>query len=241
MNLFRDLVSPFATDIKNLFLDTIFPITCLVCKKEGRFICIDCKMGLKRQSSQHCIMCEGKSPFGFTHSGCQTPFGADGLFSIFDYHDENIAKIIINGKYGFLPGVFKELGIILASEIKNNNQLMDKNTYLVPIPLSKPRKRWRGFNQAEILCKTISKELNMPYGDLLVRAKSTKTQKDLKKEERIKNVEGCFKLKKGINPHGANIILIDDVVTTGSTLLEAVKVLKRNGAAKVWCLTVARD
>jgi glutaredoxin-like YruB-family protein len=126
-----------------------------------------------------------------------------------------------------------------------------------------------GFNQAEILCQTIGKELNLPVIDLLKRHKLTKVQKDIKKkEQRAKNMEGAFAMrsspllfKEGCRPqgdgvvgddeqltdkipfdiHNRSFILVDDVVTTGSTLLEAVKVLKRNGAAKVYCLTVARD
>ena len=76
---------------------------------------------------------------------------------------------------------------------------------------------------------------------MLIRSKWTKTQKDLKKEARKENIEGVFKLKDGSNIENQNFILVDDVTTTGFTLLEATKILKRNGAKSVWCLTVARD
>jgi competence protein ComFC len=91
----------------------------------------------------------------------------------------------------------------------------------------------------------ISRELDLPILDVLIRKKMTKTQKDLKKEQRIKNVANAFAFKSPLfekeGVRGSSFILVDDVTTTGSTLLEAAKVLKRNGAEKVICLTVARD
>ena len=136
------------------------------------------------------------------------------------------------------------------------NLLISTNFFLAPVPLHSSRRRWRGFNQAEILCQALAEELSLPIMDVLVRNKSTKTQKDLKKEQRMKNVANVFALSpKILNPGPAsaraerdgsailnqNFILVDDVATTGATLQEAAKILKRNGAAKVICLTVARD
>jgi competence protein ComFC len=112
--------------------------------------------------------------------------------------------------------------------------------------------------------ETLAEQFNLPTADVLLRKKFTKTQKDLKKEARIKNIASAFVLsppkvepvpyliregvpegRGDINPDFSikdhSFILIDDVTTTGATLLEAVKVLKRNGAEKVFCLTVAKD
>jgi predicted amidophosphoribosyltransferase len=202
--------------------------------------------------------------------------------SFFDYHDEKIKKSIIHGKYYFLSGAYDLLGKLIAQQIltrdyknifnlKINNQesaehstLLAPNSSLpftlTPIPLAKSRQRWRGFNQAEVLCKSLSSELGLPLAHTLKRKKSTKTQKDLKRNERITNVQDAFAVSppaRGGVPRATveggggsedniliknnNFLLVDDVTTTGSTLLEAAKVLKRNGAAKVWCLTVARD
>lgn len=204
-------------------------------------------MTLKTLENQRCIVCQKAALFGITHPGCLTPYGADGLISFYDYHDEKVSKIIIAGKYNFLPGVYKILGAIIAQKIKAHHaELLSTNnlalsTLLCPIPLHTTRKRWRGFNQAEVLCQSLSAELGLPTADVLHRNKITQTQKDLKKDKRLKNVSDAFKLKPGADVRGKNLILIDDVTTTGATLQEAAKVLKRNGAAKVMCLTVARD
>lgn len=249
--MIQDFIKPLFSDIKTFIIDTLFPITCLSCEKEGKYLCDECS-SILINVNQYCIICQKLSPAGLTHPKCQSPFAADQLISIFDYHDEKISKLIIHGKYYFLPDVYKLLGLMVAVSVKENyphilnlkSEIL--NFKLVPIPLHKWRHRWRGFNQSQILCEEIGKKLNLPTSEILIRKKPTKTQKDLKKEERKKNMENAFTLSSKILNLKSEIlnhqfILIDDVTTTGSTLNEAAKVLKRGGASKVICLTVARD
>ena len=237
-----------ATDLSSWLLDLLFPIRCLVCGREDKeFLCLFCKSQLKTVDSQVCIMCKKPSVNGITHPGCLTPWGPDGLITLFDYHDKNVANAIIQGKYSFLPAVFKSFGSMLANAITQKYpHVAAMQPSLIPLPLHKGRKRWRGFNQAEILCKNIAEKLQLNILEALVRTKATKTQKDLKREERLKNMDSAFTLSKACQNNQSllldkNFILLDDVTTTGATLLEAVKVLKRNGASQVWCVTVARD
>jgi competence protein ComFC len=240
--MYQALIKPLFKDVKTFVLDTLFPISCLSCGMEGTFICVDCKMLLKTLEHQRCIVCQKPTPFGLTHTGCQTPHGADGLISFYDYHDDKMAKIIIAGKYSFIPAAYEVLAAMIAQKIKQQfPNLLTSNFFLTPIPLNNSRKRWRGFNQAEVLCQELSKQLILPCISVLVRGKSTKTQKDLKKEQRQKNMQDAFILAKNAAIRGKNIILVDDVTTTGATLQEAAKILKRNGAKKVICLTIARD
>lgn len=240
--MYQTLLKPLALDAKTFVLDTLFPIYCIVCEKEGKFVCDFCAHNLTVLENQRCIACQKPSAFGITHPTCQTPHMADGLISFYDYHNENVAKIIISGKYNFLPGVFEALAGMMVNSIKNDYpNLLATGYQLTALPLHSRRLRWRGFNQAEVLCQTLSQNLNLNIANVLVRSKATTTQKDLKKEKRIKNVEGAFKLKDGASVHGQNYIIVDDVTTTGATLLQAAQTLKRNGAAKVFCLTVARD
>ncbi len=240
--MYQTFIKPFWLDIKTFVLDTLFPISCVSCGGEGNFICAECKISLTVLERQRCIACQKQAIFGFTHPGCQTPHGADGLISFYDYHDDKVAKIIIAGKYKFISEVYNIFGKTVAQKIKNDHTHLTANSYeLAYVPLHPSRERWRGFNQAEILCRSLSRELGIACASVLVRCKHTKTQKDLKKEQRLKNVSDAFKLKPGADVRGKNIILVDDVATTGSTLQEAAKILKRNGAAKVICLTAARD
>jgi ComF family protein len=232
---------PFLVDVKNLVLDTLFPVNCLVCNREGVFLCSLCQVALKRLEQQSCIVCEKASLAGITHPKCSAPFLPEGLVSFLDYRDKNLSHVLIAGKYSFLPGVFGILGEVLASFLSESIwREIFQGFIVIPLPLSKSRRRWRGFNQAEILVNVLSEKLGMLQGSPLVK-QNTRTQKDLNKEQRRKNVLGCFSLKAGAEVRGKNYILVDDVVTTGATLMEASKVLKRNGAAKVWCMTIARD
>ena len=239
--MYQTFLKPLFQDIKTFVFDTLFPITCVVCASEGEFLCITCRSQLKPLEHQQCIACQKPSPFGLTHPRCQSPHEADGLISFYDYHDQKVKDAIIAGKYQFLPKVFSILGLLIAKKLETNQFPLDC-PILVPLPLAKPRLRWRGFNQAEILCQYLSKQFNWPIMQALRRIRSTKVQKDLKKrEDRRKNMSGAFALSNHIDIDNRSIILVDDVTTTGSTLRQAAKVLKRNGAKSVWCLTVARD
>lgn len=248
-SMYSSFLKPLYADIKTLILDTLFPISCLACKEEGKeFLCTKCKNELYKVH-QICIMCHKPSVGGLTHPNCKTLYSPDGLISLLDYHDERVSKLIIHGKYYFVKDIYSALGKMLADEIKTKHpHLADKSARynLVPTPLHFMRQNWRGFNQSEILCKSLANKLKLPTNNYLVRSKWTKTQKDLKKEARKANVENVFSVSpKILNPNSyilnSNFILVDDVATTGSTLLEAVKVLKQSGAKNVWCLTVAKD
>jgi ComF family protein len=118
------------------------------------------------------------------------------------------------------------------------------NVVLVPIPLHPRRLRWRGFNQAELLGELIAKNLGIKFiPDLLIRVKNTEPQVKLDKDQRQINIRHAFILNKNSqfdNLKICNFVLFDDVWTTGATLKEAGKVLKRNGTKKVWGLTIAR-
>lgn len=233
---------PFLEDIATFIYDTLFPMHCLSCGQEGVFICAACQPLLPRLEKQYCIICKQPSIFGLTHPKCASPHKPDGCLSLLDYTDPRVSQIVIYGKYKFLPSIYATLAVMLATFLERQKYIEHFKDYvLVPIPLAKQRYRWRGFNQAELLAKTLSAQLLLPHEPLLVRTKNTKTQKDLGKHEREKNINNAFALAKHADVHGKNIILVDDVVTTGSTLLEATKILKRNGAVKVVCLTIAKD
>ncbi|MGA2911754.1 MAG: phosphoribosyltransferase family protein [Candidatus Levyibacteriota bacterium] len=156
-------------------------------------------------------------------------------------------KLIFNFKYKpYLTDLKTVLADLFYESIIQNEQFIkliaNGKWLIVPIPLSKAKLRKRGYNQAEILGKELSKKLNIPVQNLLERTRETKTQVGLTNLQRKLNVRNAFEI---INHKSSiinqNILLVDDVATTGSTLLEAAKVLKRAGAQKVFGLTLARD
>jgi ComF family protein len=144
---------------------------------------------------------------------------------------------------GVLP-VAPFLGKVLASAIA---ELLpgcgDSRPLIVPVPLHKSKRSERGFNQAELIARAAVKQLPQQVElvtDVLVRRRSTISQVGLSREERIANMCDAFRIRNGRHLQGRTLIVVDDVMTTGTTLSECARVLKRAGAEKVWAATVAR-
>jgi competence protein ComFC len=112
---------------------------------------------------------------------------------------------------------------------------------LVPIPLHPKRLRKRGYNHSKLLAEDLAKKLNLKLAEFLRRTKETKSQFGLKLKERKGNLRDAFAFNPTFKLFNTDVFLVDDILTTGSTLLEAAKVCKRNGARNVWGLTLARD
>ena len=102
------------------------------------------------------------------------------------------------------------------------------------------RKRERGFNQAELLAFELQRHSDLPVRDMLQRIRYTTTQTQFDRSERMENLKGAFRLRRGCNVQGLRVLLVDDVLTTGSTLSECAKVLKKAGAVSVHAATAAR-
>ena len=111
---------------------------------------------------------------------------------------------------------------------------------IVPVPLHPARQRERGFNQAGLLAESLSAETSMPSTPVLERIRYTTTQTALDRSERMENLHNAFRLRKNADVRGLRVLLIDDVLTTGSTLSECARVLKRAGAISVHAATAAR-
>lgn len=221
-------------------LDLIFPKNCLECKSGGGYICDDC-LEKVRLARSVCVYCGVYSFFGKTHDNCKRKHSLDGVYSIWKY-DGVIRKGVIALKYKFANEVSKEIAIKAKKELKKL-KIFPKNSILVPIPLHKKRENWRGYNQAGEIGKLIAKDLNWKFiPDLLIRKTSTKPQVGLKGEERKQNVKDIFEInsKYKIRNFKKQIIIFDDVYTTGSTLKEAALVLKKEGFKNVIGLTIAR-
>jgi len=120
--------------------------------------------------------------------------------------------------------------------------VFEANPLLIPVPLNSRRLNWRGFNQSELLAKDLAGIFQMEMaGDVIERTVNITPQADIKeKEERLKNLSGIFKILNKDKLIGREVLLIDDICTTGATLNECAKVLKANGALKIIGLVVAR-
>lgn len=180
---------------------------------------------------------------GETHKLCRSGFSLDGLTSTFGYTDP-IKQAIHRFKYK--PFIEKLAPVLAKLMLDDFNKrpgfkfFLKSKPVLVPIPLHWWRKHLRGYNQIELLVKELERQLNLPYADLLIRKKFTKPQSELSFKKRKSNVFGIFEAEEKHRHLPKNIILVDDVWTTGSTLKSAGLVLKRKGVTGVWGLTLAR-
>jgi competence protein ComFC len=234
-------------------LDLLFPKKCVACKKIGSYLCDDCFSYLSFETKSICLVCNRSSFDGLTHPGCKnpstslrtSPFLIDGLFSSIPYN-RTAQKLIYNFKYKpYLKDLKKALSdLFYEGLIQNENfmrQVANGAWLVVPIPLHRSKIKKRGYNQSEILSQEIAKRFNLPIQNLLTRVKNTKAQFGLDRKKRKENIQDAFLLDSRFKIHDVSIFLVDDVATTGSTLCEAAKVLKRNGAKRVIGLTLARD
>jgi competence protein ComFC len=220
------------------FLDTIwdiiFPIKCLSCGQTGEELCIKCVI---------------ESPTAERES-------AKWIFPIFDYRHPPIKKALWLLKYKGkkrLARIFAEILYERILEELADLSIMENfsDVILVPIPLSGQRHRERGYNQAELICKELVKIDSRRQGEnkkpnftlvknVLIKPKETKHQALIENRvERLKNIVGSFTVQNRKHIENKNIILIDDITTTGATLCEARKILKQSGARKIVAFTVA--
>ena len=171
----------------------------------------------------------------------------DGVFSFFSYEKEPIRHMIWKLKYRGDAHIAEVFAISIADmfvEELGEHALFQnfKNLLLIPIPLSKKRLHERGYNQALMFAQALKKtnpSLGTIVEDALIKVRETPPQTTLTKKKRVANLAGVFSIHKPQAVAGRNILLIDDVTTTGSTLKEARKTLEKAGVRSVMCLTIA--
>ena len=219
----------------NLF-DFILPRFCCSCKTKLSVnqdtMCVDCLSKIQRSNSSRLkreferkffknkIISEFYSPFVFEK-------------------DKELQHAIHALKYDkkFPVGIF--LGKVLAAEIKSSKTNW-KFDLIIPIPLHQLKKAERGYNQAYYIAKGVGKIFKVKVSDRSVkRIKYTESQTTMNLNEREENISGAFKVKWNTQVRGKNILLLDDVITTGATISECGKILLEAGASKVYAASIA--
>jgi len=225
-------------------LDFIFPKYCVNCRKIGAYICANCFSFISFDVEMICLACNRASIDGLTHPGCIDKYIIDGAFAGISYKGI-VKKLIYNFKYKPFLSDLKNSLVDLFYESIIQNEIFQKiypsRPALVPIPLHKKRLRSRGYNHAKLLAEGLSKKLDLRLIETLERTRETKSQFGLNLKDRKENLKDAFILNTKYKILNTNVFLVDDILTTGSTLLEAANVLKRNGVKKVWGLALARD
>jgi ComF family protein len=191
------------------------PVTAPVCKI--------CGIPVEKEVTR-CVSCHGKT---FYFANNRAAF----------LYDDLMRDMLHELKFRQNKQIAHSLGMLWANHIREIN--FNENTFLVPLPLHRKKRRERGFNQAEILTRRLSERLQIPTEHTLDRVIDTPPQSGLHPRQRTENVKDAFSIAKNMNARGKNYIIIDDIYTTGSSLNECAKVLCEAGAAEVTCMTLS--
>lgn len=233
-------------EICSASLDLLFPPSCTCCRKVipvgSNPLCMDCLTRLKFIHPPYCPCCGTMFPGDGENHLCGTCLQSSPCFdkarSLFHYED-TIARLIYDLKYAG-----KTTGLDTLHWLSTKNTILnDLHTaeVILPVPLHLKRLRQRGFNQALILARSLfPAELDKIHHDVLVRKANTPFQTGLSGKQRRRNLKNAFRIEKPGIIAGKNILLVDDVFTTGSTVSECCKILKAAEAGKIQVLTLAR-
>ena len=163
------------------------------------------------------------------------------------YKEKTLTQNLIKKfKYNpFIKSLAKPLAGLVVQHLlitKNNTESIWENSILVPVPMQRTKQKSKGFNQSQELAKQIGHAINVPaVFDNLIKVKKTKPQARLSAKERQENLKGAFSVKKPGLFAKKKIFLVDDVYTTGATMEECAKTLKKAGAKQIWGIAVARE
>lgn len=220
--------------------DAVFPPHCLNCTLAlaRGVICATCVANVQCHQTLLCGRCKNRLPLGKKICHPDFPYLLGAATS---YRDDAVRSLIHGLKFQFVRGAAEPLAHFLLSYVRQLPCEIAPFS-VVPIPLSKERERVRGFNQSYLIAKIFAQHLNLPLvTNILFRTRDTLPQSELKTaEERMENTKGCFSLAEPRTMRGAPVLLVDDVITSGATLLEAARTLKKGGAKRIIALVVAR-
>jgi len=201
----------------------LFPCRCFGCEKRDEILCRQCISQLPPKTT-------GKTRY------------IDLFIAASGYQSPALRALIRQMKFRSSKNIADILGILLAQSMQEIAPILEKDTIIIPIPLSKKRMRERGYNQAERIAEKISlyHSFNLIRNGL-IKIKNTPPQTSFsEKTKRAKNIRGAFNIGPSFSPSGKYILLIDDVMTSGATINEAARILKKAGALKVYAAVVAK-
>lgn len=204
-----------------MFLDILFPKKCLNCGKQGNYLCETC---LLKYNLKFKIFKISKKSYEY--------------FMYLDEYKNDIRTKIL--KFKFYDASYMNEFFLGFLDNKSCDFLKTFDV-IIPVPMHKEKKKRRGYNQTELISENLSKKINVKYlPNVLMKIKINKTQSLLSKVERIENVKNVFEIKNPEKINGKNIILIDDIFTTGVTIEECSKILKNKGAKKICAFVISK-
>jgi ComF family protein len=243
----RAACAPKLSNAASALFSLLYPPCCEACGagvERPRYLCERCAAGAVRIEAPFCKVCS--EPF---HGAMSGPFAcancADRHFhftcAVTRYRSEGVVRDLIHRfKYWREFHLRHPLAGWAAEALEDDRMREPPVEALVPVPLFIARRRHREFNQAEVLARLVGKGAGIPVVDCLLRTVSTSSQVAFNRERRMENLRNAFKMRQSMPMRGRHLVLVDDVLTTGSTLDECARVLMEAGAASVRAITVAR-
>ena len=212
-------------------LNLIYPQICGMCGKINKnSLCKKCEIELKKQAENQ-IINNGEE--------IQDKYFNE-LMYIFKYEGQ-IRKLILDYKFNEKSYLYLTFVNFLLKNKKIFENIKNYDT-IIPVPISKKRKKTRGYNQSLLIARKIAEQTDLELmNNCLVKTKNIKEQSKLNKEDRIQNIQGVYELKSKQLIENKKIILIDDIYTTGSTVNECSKILKQGNPKKIGILVLAKD
>ena len=223
--------------IFDFVLDIIFPAKCVICGKLDALFCDSCRSKIVFQKKQNCPFCSRLMPRGRVCANCRHKSYLTGVMVVAHF-EEPLKSVIYEYKYNFVKALSSDLAEVSWPYLDD----LGERFLLTFVPSDKKRFLWRGYNQAEevanLLAKTSSGVLRK---DLIFRRKFKVPQAALSKKERLKNVRGAFVVNKKADVEGKRVVIVDDLIMTGSTLNACAKELKKHGAKEIWGFVLAKQ
>lgn len=225
----------------------LYPAACTICSAPvdaGQYLCGECESKVTRIVPPFCAKCS--EPFD---GAITTPFACANCArrtihfeaAVSSYRARGIVRhVILNFKYGKQIYLRHLVALWLVAALDDERLRERRFDAIVPVPLHPARERERGFNQAALLAEWLGAHLSLPCAPVLQRIHYTTTQTAFDRAERMRNLHNAFRLRKNANVRDLRVLLIDDVLTTGSTLSECARTLKQSGARSVYAATAAR-
>lgn len=229
-------------ELAQKILSNLFPSRCIFCQKtvkQSVEVCPDCYQALPH-NEVCCVRCALPLAEGVNNAvlcgRCIKKMPAfDYSYSLFRYEDEVIG-LVHRLKFGEKISYARSIGELLLRRLQETDELPD---CLLPVSLHKSRLRQRGFNQSIEISRVMAKKLAIPIEHTaVIRQRSTVAQTGLNAKQRQKNIRGAFTVVRQL--HYRHVLIVDDVMTTGATVNELAKVLKKSGVERVGVLSIAR-
>ncbi len=234
------IIAAFART-RQWFREALFPVFCLRCGKEGKYLCDECFQKRPELPIQRCVFCGVVSARGETCSSCAkhhalAQVAVRGVYKEWVWRD-----LIRTWKYRGARELDEQVQGCLTEALPLIETKNSRDVIVIPVPLARERSITRGFNQATLLSVAVARTLGVSAKRIVARTRDTQPQSKVEADQRQANVQGAFQCLDEEIVRGKICLLVDDIVTTGATLNEIAIALRAAGAASVCAIALTRS